>query len=137
MRFLRDNLLLLALLLSVVGVTAGLASAPAASAQGVFNNACNPQGANGGGNGSAICSATGANNLSGPNGIINKVSNIFAFVGGVAAVFIIMIGGFMYITAGGDASKANSGRSAVIYACVGLVVIVLGRTIIRYVISHF
>lgn len=123
-------LLPLAVILAVAGATFALPHA--AHAQGVFD-VCSQAGASG----SSICHANGSNNLSGPNGIIIKVANIFAFVGGVAAVIVIMIGGFMYVTASGDAGKANSGRNAVVYAAIGLVVIVLGRAIIGYVIIKF
>lgn len=117
---------------SVFAVAAIAASVPVvhSAAQGVFD-VCKQ----GGAGGSAVCHATTGNNLSGPNGIIVKVSNIFAWVGGVGAVIVIMVGGFMYVTASGDAGKANSGRSAVIYATVGLVVIVLGRVIIGFVVT--
>ncbi|HSX00158.1 MAG TPA: hypothetical protein VLH38_03925 [Patescibacteria group bacterium] len=86
---------------------------------------------------SAFCAANGSNALSGPDGILIKVSNIFAFLTGVGAVIGIMVGGFMYITAAGDPNKASTGRSTVIYACVGLVVIVLGRAIIGFVVTKF
>lgn len=136
MRFLRHNLLLWATcLISTAFVACSLAAAPAASAQtDVFKNACSQSAS---ASHSPLCTEKGGNNLSGPNGIILKVANIFAFAGGAAAVLVILIGGFMYITAGGDSGKANSGRAAVTYALVGLVVIVLGRAIIGFVISKF
>lgn len=121
------------LVLSVFTLLAvGFAAALPASAQGVFD-VCKQ----GGTNNSAVCKASGGNNLSGPNGIIIKVANIFAFITGIGAVFVIIIGGFIYISSGGDAGKAATGRSAVIYAVVGLVVVVLGRVIIGFVISKF
>ena len=123
-----------------VGITAflalagGLAPAMAsAAATDPFQDICAMNGAGA----SAVCSADGKNNLSGPNGIILKVANIFAFATGVGAMFVILIGGFMYITANGDSGKANSGRTAVIYASIGLVVVVIGRAIIGFVITKF
>lgn len=118
---------------SLTALLAGtVAVAAPVGAQGTLD-VCNQPGASS----SAVCQSSGENNISGPNGIIVKVSNIFAFAGGVAAILIILIGGFIMITAGGDANKAHSGRSAIIYAAVGLVVIVLGRTIIGFVINRF
>jgi hypothetical protein len=118
-------------MVALLAVAFALTPAPA-SAQGVFD-VCKQ----GGAGSSAVCTASGGNNLSGPNGIIIKVSNIFAFIGGVAAVIVIMVGGFVYITSAGDAGKASGGKNAVVYATVGLVVIVLGRAIIGFVISKF
>lgn len=136
MKFLRHHLILWAL--CAVSATAVYSlAAPTASATDVFNGICHQAGTTAAANGSPVCHTSGANNISGPNGIIIKVANIFAFIGGVASVIVIMIGGFMYITSGGDAGKANSGRSAVTYAVVGLVVIVLGRAIIGFVMSKF
>ncbi|HSW99362.1 MAG TPA: hypothetical protein VLF71_06050 [Candidatus Saccharimonadales bacterium] len=119
---------------SLFAVAGGLAPAVAsAAATDPFQDICAINGASG----SSVCHANGQNNLSGPNGIIIKVANIFAFVTGVGAVFVILIGGFMYITANGDSGKANSARSAVLYASVGLVVVVIGRAIIGFVITKF
>jgi hypothetical protein len=118
---------------SALVIVALAASFPAAHTSAQVFSVCNQ----GGASGSAVCHAPTANNISGPNGIIIKVSNIFAWVGGVGAVFVILIGALMYITAAGDSGKANSGRSAVIYATVGLVVIVLGRVIIGFVVTKF
>jgi hypothetical protein len=117
---------------AVFAVAALAASLPVvhSAAQGVFD-VCKQ----GGAGGSAVCHAPTGNNLSGPNGILIKVANIFAFVTGVGAVFVILIGGFMYITSSGDAGKASTGRSAVIYAVIGLVVVVLGRVIIGFVVT--
>jgi len=104
-----------------------------AGAQSSLQNVCKDASAKG----STFCSANGSNTLTGQNGIIIKVSNIFAFVTGVAALVVILIGGFMYITSSGDANKASTGKNAVIYACVGLVVVVLGRAIIGFVVTKF
>jgi hypothetical protein len=118
--------------LCIVGSFGAQAGALSSSTQ----NICNAPGTGG----SAFCDSntTGANgSLSGPNGIIVKVANIFAFVTGLASVFVILVGGLMYITASGDAGKAKNGRSAVIYACVGLVVVVMARALIGFVVTKF
>jgi hypothetical protein len=108
-----------------------LAPAMASAQTDPFKDIC----AQGGTGSSSVCHATGANNLSGSNGLLIKVTNIFAFVTGVAAVFVIMIGGFMYVTANGDAGKASGGKNAVLFAAIGLVVVVVGRAIIGFVVS--
>jgi hypothetical protein len=116
---------------SALLLAGGLAPAAASAQTDPFKDIC----AQGGASSSSVCHASGANNLSGSNGIIVKVANVFAFVTGVAAVFVIMIGGFMYITANGDAGKASSGKNAVLFACIGLVVVVVGRAIIGFVVT--
>lgn len=87
---------------------------------------------------SAVCSGKSnstANPLTGPNGIIRKATVLVARIAGVAAVIIIMIGGFMYITANGDSGKITEAKNTIIYASVGLIVIVSAQTIIIFVLS--
>ena len=98
----------------------------------VFNEACNNKsGAN-----SAVCSGvSGANPVTGQNGVLIKVSRIIAIIAGITAVIMMMVGGFMFITSAGDAGKATSGRNTIIYAFVGLLVIALSQAIITLFVN--
>jgi hypothetical protein len=134
MGFLRHKLAVLMICaMSALLMACAFGAATASAQTDVFKDVCTT----GGASGSAVCHTSGGNNLSGPNGIIIKVANVFAFITGVAAVFVIMIGGFTYITASGDASKASGGKNAVLFATIGLVVVVVGRAIIGFVITKF
>lgn len=73
--------------------------------------------------------------LGGTGGIIARVTNLVALMGGIAAVVIIMISGFRYITSAGEASKVSAAKDTILYAVIGLVVIALARTIIIYVVN--
>jgi hypothetical protein len=86
---------------------------------------------------SAVCKDKGSteNPVTGDNGLLSKITNIVAAVAGAAAVILILVSGIRFITAGGDANQASSARRTLIYALVGLVVIVLARAIIALVIS--
>lgn len=75
------------------------------------------------------------NSIYGPNGIITKVANILALVVGVAAVIIIIVAGIQYMLSTGDATKVNNSKNTIIYAVVGLVVVVIARTIVVFVIG--
>jgi hypothetical protein len=67
--------------------------------------------------------------------ITRKVLNIaFTLIGGVSLLFII-IGGFRYITAGGNEESATEGKKTVLYAVVGLVVVLLAVTIVNVVVN--
>lgn len=70
------------------------------------------------------------------NNTVATVVNIFSFVVGVAAVVMVMFGGFRYITAGGDSGKINSAQQTIIYAIVGLVVVALAQIIVRFVLTR-
>jgi len=99
--------------------------------------------------GSAASSATcqqatgqGTNNpIAGSNGIINTAANIIAVVAGVGAVIVIIISGFMFVTAGGaspgqrssDPNKVKTARAALTGAIIGLVVIALAWAIIKFI----
>lgn len=67
--------------------------------------------------------------------IIKFVINILSVIVGFAAVLMIIISGFKFITAGGDASSVASARSTIMYAIIGLVVVAAAQAIVRYVLS--
>ena len=75
------------------------------------------------------------NSIYGPNGIITKIANIIAIIVGVAAVIIIVIAGIQYMLSTGDPGKVSRAKDAIIYAVVGLVVVVLARTLVAFVIG--
>lgn len=69
------------------------------------------------------------------NRVIRGVINILSIVIGVAAVIMIMVGGFRYITAGGDANNVSSAKNTIIYAIVGLVVVAMAQFIVQFVLG--
>lgn len=67
---------------------------------------------------------------------IAKVAiNILSLIVGIAAVIMIILSGFRFITSQGDASGIASARNALIYAIVGLVVVALAQVIVHFVLS--
>lgn len=89
--------------------------------------------------GSAVCTdskSSSSNPLTGNGGIIIKVANIISIIAGVAAVIVIIVSGLKFITAGGEASQIATARSSLIGAIIGLVVIVLARSIIGLIIGR-
>lgn len=49
------------------------------------------------------------------------------------AVVYLVYGGILYITAGGDAEKATKGRTAVVNAIIGIVIILLAFLLVAWV----
>jgi preprotein translocase subunit SecG len=85
---------------------------------------------------SAICQSSGtANPISGPGGVIHNLTNVIAVVAGAVAIIVIILGGISYITSNGDAEKVGKAKRAIIYAAVGLIIIVTAQAIIKLVIS--
>jgi hypothetical protein len=87
---------------------------------------------------SAVCndSKSGGNPLSGPDGIILKAVNLVAFIGGLAAIIIIILASMRFITSGGSSEDIAGARRTLIYAFVGLVVLVLARGLVAFVINR-
>ncbi|HSX34598.1 MAG TPA: hypothetical protein VLF62_03055 [Candidatus Saccharimonadales bacterium] len=85
-----------------------------------------------------IATASGAG-CNGSNASLNKIVstgvNIFSTVIGIVAVIMIMVGGFKYITAGGDSGQISSAKTTIIYAIVGLIIVALAQSIVRFVLN--
>lgn len=123
--------------ISRVAVTLGIVSvllvpAGAYAATDPFQNACSA-----GGSSSTICQTKGNTEdpLTGPNGTIVKATNVIAIVAGIMAVIFMILSGIKYITSGGDPSQVSKAKESVIYGLVGIVVIVLARSLIGWVLS--
>ena len=109
----------------------------AAAAFDIFGGSCNdPSGTS-----SSVCSTARQSNpsnnpLTGQNGLILKVTDILALLAGVIAIIVIIVAGFTLITSGGEPAKAKSARTAIISAVLGIVLILLARTILSFVLSN-
>jgi hypothetical protein len=100
-----------------------------------FGDAC-PSG--GAGSGSTVCGTEGSNTdntIAGSNGLIMKIVNVIALVGGIAAVIIIIIAGLRFVTSGGSSDAVAGARRALIYSVVGLVILVLARTLVAFILG--
>lgn len=67
--------------------------------------------------------------------VITTVVEVLSVIVGVLAVIMIIISGFKYVTSGGDAQKVASAKSTLIYAIIGIVIVVLAQVIVRFVLS--
>jgi hypothetical protein len=122
------SLLLLGIFLTPLAVTASV------GAQfDPLETSCDAKVGNGGAN--QICkeSEEGSDKVTGDSGIITRVANILSIVAAIIAVIVIMIAGITMMTSQGDAGKVASSRNTIIYTAIGLVVIVLARTIVVFV----
>lgn len=88
---------------------------------------------------SAACAAkaTTKNPISGgTDSLLYKISRVIATVAGIAAVIIVIVGGISMITSDGDSQKFKNGRNTLIFAAVGLAIIVLAQSIITLVVNR-
>lgn len=68
--------------------------------------------------------------------IVEQIINIMSLVVGVVAVVMIIIGGFKYVTSGGDSGNVSGAKNTILYAVVGLVVVALAQVIVRFVVDR-
>ena len=62
--------------------------------------------------------------------------NLFSLIVGIVAVVMIIIGGLKYITSGGDSGNVTSAKNTILYAVIGLIIVVLAQVIVRFVINQ-
>lgn len=69
------------------------------------------------------------------NNVLAAIINLLSVVIGIVAVVMIIVAGFRFITSGGDAAKVSGAKNAIIYALIGLVIVVLAQFIVRFVLT--
>ncbi len=67
--------------------------------------------------------------------LVTKVIDLFFLFAGSVAVIFIMIGGFRYVTSGGNEEQSEAGRKTLTTSVIGLVIIILAATIVRIVVG--
>lgn len=70
------------------------------------------------------------------NSTIVDVINILSIVVGIISVIMIIVAGIKYITASGDPGSIKSARNTIIYALVGIAIVALAQTIVKFVIAN-
>jgi hypothetical protein len=68
-------------------------------------------------------------------GIANTIINIMLSLAGIVAVFMLIIGGYQWMTARGNESQVTNGRKTVINALIGLAIVILSFAIVSLVNS--
>ncbi len=69
------------------------------------------------------------------NDVLKTVVNVLSAVAGVIAVIMLVVAGLKYITSEGDSGKVNSAKSTLTYALVGVLVVALSQTLVRFVLN--
>lgn len=68
--------------------------------------------------------------------LIARIIDWALYLSGAIAVIFVIIGGYRYLTAGGNEEAATKGKNSVINAIIGLVIIMLAYVIIT-VVTNF
>lgn len=97
---------------------------------------------------SPVCTATGnkpvvckdaaaartGNPLLGPTGIVTRGVQIFIMIVGVVTLFVMLINAVRMMTSMGNPDSANSARNGIIYAAIGLVIVIGAQSIVTFVL---
>lgn len=89
-----------------------------------------------------VLSGTGAagndcsSGKSGVNNLLSTVVNILSVITGAVAIIMIIVGGFRYITSGGDSGKVGSAKNTLIYAVIGLAIVALAQLIVTLTVGN-
>ncbi len=70
------------------------------------------------------------------NTLMTRIINIFSIVVGAISVIMVIIGGFRYIISNGDSNGVSGAKNTILYALVGLVVVLFAQIIVRFVLSN-
>lgn len=91
---------------------------------------------------STVCNTPAGDPIAGPDGILLKAVDIVAYIAGAFAIIMILVASIRFITSGSDLSTnsrtdtdVEQAKSTIASALVGLAVIVLAKTIIKFVIE--
>jgi len=87
------------------------------------------------GNGTTCTAGNNATGTQKIQDIVTLVVNIFSIVVGIVAVIMILVGGFKYITSGGDSGNITSAKNTIVYAIIGLVIVALAQFIVKFVLD--
>ena len=68
--------------------------------------------------------------------VVETIVNLLSAIVGIAAVIMIIISGFRYITSGGESAAVSGAKNTLIYAIVGLVIVALAQFIVRFVLNN-
>jgi len=85
-----------------------------------------------------VCDRANTGGFATETGVVDKVHeiiNVLVYGSGLVAVIILVYGAFLFITAGGDDQKIETGHKTITAAIVGLIIVFIANVIIRFVID--
>jgi len=82
---------------------------------------------------SNIQTKDGVATIQGLEGLFSNVVSVILGFGGIVLFVLLIVGGFNYLTSGGDPKKIEGAKATLTYAIIGIVVLVLAFLIIRLI----
>ena len=69
--------------------------------------------------------------------LAQDIIDVLSLIVGIVSVVMIIIGGLRYITSSGDSANVTNAKNTILYAIVGLVIVLFAQTIVRFVVGRF
>ena len=79
------------------------------------------------------CNTAGTDATTRINRIVHTIVNLLSAVVGIVAVIMIIVGGFRYITSGGNDTSVTAAKNTILFAIIGIVVAFLAYAIVNFV----
>lgn len=67
------------------------------------------------------------------SGLVSNVKNLVFVAATVLALYFLIMAGLQYVTSSGNADKSKKATQTIVFACVGLFIILMSYTIITWV----
>lgn len=71
----------------------------------------------------------------GLRGVVLLIINFFLGFLGLLAVIMVIYGGFLYVTSAGNEENVNKAKKILLYAVVGIIVIILSFVLVRTILG--
>ncbi|HSX53066.1 MAG TPA: hypothetical protein VLF90_01725 [Patescibacteria group bacterium] len=86
---------------------------------------------------SSVCQTPGNSNpITGKGSVVMDAVQIIVLATGVAAVVMVIVGGFKYVVSQGDPNAVNSAKNTILFALLGLVIAGSAQLIISFVLNR-
>lgn len=79
--------------------------------------------------------APGSSRAAVPNVVLQLIAGSIIYLAGPVAVYMLVLGGFNYITSHGDQTKIEEAKKTITYAIIGLLVIIMSFALVSLLIS--
>lgn len=90
----------------------------------------------------AACESLGSTSCTddtgGPSveGAIRSAIELLSYIAGIVAVIMIIIAGIRLIASQGDPKGLSTARNAIIYAAIGIIIVVMSQIFVRFILGR-
>lgn len=70
-------------------------------------------------------------------GILKTAITIVSYMAGAAAVIAILISSIKFMTANGDANSISSAKNTLVFAAVGIIVVLIAQSIVAFALKRY